>query len=107
MVLDPRSRFTAEQALNHPFITQFCGPHESASSPIRSQNSASQSSSVNEEPGRPLGSKTTIHDSGCVTSNEKIGQKVYPKEKATSGEKIAKKAGIFGQWFKGKSVTKL
>lgn len=116
LVLDPRARYTAQQALNHPFITQYCGYTETGSEPLRSATLASDASSkgsLNEAaPGRPIGNKIPIDDSGCVTSNEKINQKVYPKEKAYadktgSGEKLSKKGGIFGQWFKGKSANKI
>jgi hypothetical protein len=113
--LDPRARFTAQQALNHPFITQYCGYTEVITSPLRSATQTSHSSqgSLNESAaGRPIGDKTPMDDSGCVTSNEKINQKSYPKEKAYidktggSAEKVSKK-GIFGQWFRGKSASKI
>lgn len=115
LVLDPRARYTAQQALNHPFITQYCGYTESAVSPTRSATHVSQASSKERlqegAPGRPISQKTPIDDSGCVTSNEKLN-KAYPKEKAYaekngSGDKLSKKGGIFGQWFKGKSASKI
>jgi serine/threonine protein kinase len=115
LVLDPRARYTAHQALNHPFITQYCGQAEATTCALRSatQNSHSSQGSLNESAsGRPIGNKTPMDDSGCVTSNEKINQKSYPKEKAYvdktggSAEKVSKK-GIFGQWFRGKSASKI
>ena len=88
--MDPKSRFTAREALNHPFITQHCGSVDIVSTSAILSDPAS--------PGRPLGSKTSIDDSACITSNEKIS-----KEKTGSGEKLSKKGGIFGKWFKGKT----
>jgi len=110
LVLDPRARYTAQQALNHPFITQYCGSTDAT----LEQVSNSTKDSLNKlDPGRPIGTKSAIDDSGCVVSNDKINQKVYPKEKAYvdttggSAEKVSKKGGIFGQWFRGKSASKI
>ena len=104
LVLDPRNRFTAREALNHPFITQHCGSVDVGATPRRSSTHTSVSSGLSESeasaaPGRPIGNKTSIDDSACMTSNEKISNK------NGSGEKLAKKGGIFGQWFKGKNES--
>ncbi|KAJ3016608.1 calcium calmodulin-dependent protein kinase type 1G [Thoreauomyces humboldtii] len=96
LVVDPKARQTAQEALNHPFITAFCGvttPSAAAkaaalgsgenlasnfssnmrrSSVSLQQNDAEGPTRTYDEPGRPLGDKGKDHDSGIVTSRESV-----------------------------------
>ncbi len=143
LVLNPQQRFTAQEALRHPFITSHCGEvippvAEMAATRISTSDptlpSVSATMVAKKQPervntthaktvvsnARPLGVKTAVDDSGCVTSNETLKNSTpsvavaagLPSEKAGT-----KKLGIFGSkgsggiagWFRGtgKSSNKL
>ena len=150
LVLDPRHRMTAKQAMHHPFIVQNCpettptilaaemAAHSISTSaptvnpihvsPVASSNPFDRVSSARQETkgksevvGRPLGNKTPLDDSGCVTSNETLArEKMQTHATATAHtgaaglptahDKSGKKPSIFGHkvsgitnWFAGRT----
>lgn len=89
LVLDPRARYTAQQALKHPFIVKHCGVTELTAAmgaleipdnnlaPNVQKNLTKVMSNKNikeEKCGTPLSEKKDIHDSGCVASNDSVNQ---------------------------------
>ena len=122
LVLDPKQRFTAKDALNHPFITHHCGSgaapvdlpmveklqlHEPqaiatpmAVNPITHEvvprAVQNKPNKVQNSPtvARKIGVKTPIDDSGCITSNETLNAH---KQVGASNEKLKerKKSNIF------------
>lgn len=135
LVLNPQQRFTAQEALRHPFITSHCGevippvsemaathistsaptlPSVSATHPVKKQPERGSTSTVGNTTTaptvvktRPLGVKNAVDDSGCVTSNETLSNSVPTVAAGLPSEKNgAKKAGgIFGSKGSGGGIA--